>query len=274
MMLRKLGILAGGGNLPHEIIKACQEKQIDFFVVAFDGQTNPTDFLDIPNKRLRLGAAGTVIKYLKTEGCHELIFAGSIKKPGLNELRPDFWTSKFLARNGGLGLGDNSILSALIHDLEAREGFRVVGVDELVPNLIANPGVYGNHRPDQKDYKNISAGIEGAIKLSGKDKGQACVVRNGNIIGLEDHLGTDCLLDRIATENPPEGVLVKIKQANQEYRIDLPTIGPKTVEKAAAAGLRGIAVEAGRALVIDRNKVISLLNNHKLFLLGITQNDP
>ena len=272
-MQPKLGILAGGGQLPHQIIQACKKNARNFFVIVFEGQNSPDEFKDVPIECLRLGAAGSIIKRLKKENCNELVFAGSIKKPNLKQLRPDFWTTKFLARSGGLRIGDDGILSSLVRDLEVREGFTVIGVDKLLPNLIATLGIYGIHSPTKEDYADIQIAKKRALELGREDKGQACISRYGQVIGVEGPSGTDDLLKNLKRAKAPAGVLVKMKKPNQEYRTDLPTIGQKTVQNVFNAGLRGIAIEAGSSLIIDRQDVINTANKLNIFVLGIPFNE-
>jgi len=271
-MLPKLGIIAGGGKLPGELIKHCQASGRDFFVIALTDQAEASDLVGVAHEWVRLGAAGKAIKLLRANAVEELVLAGSVKRPSLSALRPDLWTARFFARTGTSGLGDDGLLSGLITALQTQEGFRVVGSDDLLPDLIAPEGSLGRIAPSSRDHQDISIGILAAQELGSMDIGQAVVVRDSRVVGREDKQGTDML---IATVPPPpcgerSGVLVKTAKPQQERRADLPTIGPETIEGAHAAGLAGIALEAGNALILDRVKVIELADQHGIFVVGVT----
>lgn len=229
----------------------------------------------MPHAWVRLGAAGRTIKILKIAGVRELVLAGPIKRPGMVAVLPDLWAIRFLIRTGAGGLGDDGLLSAIIRALETEEGFRVVGVDDILPEIIAGEGIIGAHAPDAADELDIEAGIIAARELGARDEGQAVVVSSGTVLALEDAAGTDAMLAGLAgskserAKGEKGGVLVKTCKPGQEMRADLPTIGPGTVAGAAAAGLGGIAVEAGRALVVDRQKVIRDADAAGLFVVGV-----
>ena len=272
MMLPKLGILAGGGELPEIILQACRNQGREVFVVAFEEQAPSDAFQDVPHARVRLGAAGKALKHLRQAGVKELVLAGSIRRPSLAALCPDVRAAKFFAKSGAAMLGDNGLLVALIRMLETEEGFRVVGADELVPELLASEGVYGAIEPNATDWADIELGMAAARKLGTEDIGQGAVARHGTVTSLEDAAGTDALLDRSAAgrQDQRAGVLVKASKPNQERRADLPTIGTLTVQLASNAGLAGIAIEAGGALIINRDEVVRAANAAGLFIAGVS----
>ncbi len=270
-MPTKLGILAGGGNLPGLIVRACREQGRDFLVVAFEGQAEKGAFDTAPHVWVRLGAAGSTIKHLRNAGCKELVMAGSITRPSLTALRPDLWTAKFFAKSNAHSLGVDGLMKALIRTLEEKEGFSIVGTDALLPGLLSARKVYGKTEPDWQAEEDIQTGIQAALDIGRQDIGQGAVVQQGQVLAVEDDKGTDGLLKqaRKLRLDGPGGVLVKVKKPGQEGRVDLPTIGPATVEGAARAGLRGIAIEAGGALVIDRDAVIEAADEAGIFVIGV-----
>lgn len=267
----KLGIVAGGGTLPAQIIDACRKNGRDFFVIALKGQAASGSFAGVPHIWLRLGAAGEAIARLKTAGCEDLVMAGAVARPPWWALRPDRWTAVFLARSRARILGDDGLLKALIRTLEDDEGFRIVGADTLVPELLAAEGVYGKVKPDQQAEDDIEQGIGAALEIGSRDIGQGAVVQLGEVLAVEDVNGTDAMLRqaRRMRLDGPGGVLVKVRKPGQEQRADLPTIGAATVEAAWRAGLRGIAVEAGGALVLDREALIEAADRAGLFVIGV-----
>ena len=267
----KLGILAGGGALPARIIETCKDTGRDFFVLAFEDQTEPETVTDTPHAWVRLGAAGDAIALLHRAGVKEVVMAGAIHRPTLGALRPDLRAAKFFAKAGVALLGDDKLLTAVVRELEEHEGFRIVGPQSLLPGSLAAVGTLGDHRPDEQAQQDVQRGVEVALGIGALDVGQGAVVQQGLVLAVEAAEGTDAMLARAAKlrREGPGGVLVKVRKPGQEPRADLPTIGVATVEAAAAAGLRGIAVEAGGALVVDQNKVIRAADEAGLFLLGV-----
>jgi lipid-A-disaccharide synthase len=270
-MAAKLGILAGGGQLPGLIVRACQDSGREFFVIAFEGQATRDTFADVPHARVRLGAAGQAVRHLRDAGVKDLVLAGAIKRPSFAMLRPDAWATRFFATTGVRALGDDGLLAALIRTLEDSEGFRVVGVDDLLSGLLAVEGVYGCVQPGPDDAETIEAAICAAQAIGRSDTGQAAVAQSGRVLATEDADGTDALLKRAGglRREGPGGVLAKVMKPGQERRVDLPAIGPETVRAAARAGLRGIVVEAGSALVLDPEGVIRAADAEGLFVTGV-----
>lgn len=269
----KLGIIAGGGDLPRLLIAACKAEARPFFVIALQGHADPhTVTPDIPHVWLRLGAGGALVKALHEEACPEVVMAGRVKRPSLLSLMPDAWTAKFLLTLGRKALGDNALLTA-IRDVIEREGARLVGPEEILPDLLAPEGVLGRLKPSEADWTDIERGVTVARALGAVDVGQAVVVQQGIVLGVEAIEGTDALLRRCKDlrRDGPGGVLVKTAKPGQERRIDLPTIGTRTVETAAGAGLVGIAVEAGGALIVGNQAVAEAADRAGLFVVGVAR---
>ena len=267
-----LAILAGGGDLPRRLIEVCRARGREVFVIAFEGQTDPETTALAEHIWTRLAAAGEILDALRARGIVELVLAGPIRRPSLLSLRPDARAARFLARIGPRAFGDDGLLGAIVRALEEEEGFRVVGVDDVLGDVLAGAGVLGALRPDAAAGADIRRGLEVVRALGRLDVGQAVVVQQGIVLGVEAIEGTDALLARVATlRRPgPGGVLVKAKKPQQERRVDLPTVGPATVAGAAEAGLRGIAVEAGATLLIDRRATVMRADAAGLFLYGLT----
>jgi len=267
----KLGIIAGGGDLPAAVIGYCQTTGRPFFVVGLKDQADAETLEGTPHEWIRLGAAGKVIKTLRRERVDEIVLAGGVRRPSLAALRPDLWTAAFFAKTGAQKLGDDGLLKALIGVLEGDEGFTVVGADDLVPRMVAREGAYGTVEPSDTDRTDIATAFSAAKDLGRRDLGQAAIARDGQVLGLETKAGTDDLLARVASLeiDGRGGVLVKALKPGQERRVDLPAIGPDTVDRAAAAGLAGIALEAGNALVLDEAETIRRADAKGLFVVGM-----
>lgn len=270
-MAAKLGIIAGSGELPRRILDAARAEGRPVFVLALEGAADPAMVGDAPHSWIRLGAAADGLRLLRENGVEELVLAGGVQRPSLLSLRPDWRTAKFFARIGTRALGDDSLLGAVVKALEEEEGFRVVGADAVLGKSLAPEGVLGRHRPDEVAERDIALGAKVSHALGALDIGQAVIVQQGVVLGVEAAEGTDALIARSKklAKDGPGGVLVKLAKPGQERRVDLPTIGLRTVENCAKAGLRGIAVEAGATLIIDRRAVIEAADRNNLFFIGV-----
>jgi DUF1009 family protein len=267
--LPKLGIIAGGGDLPLRLIEAARAAGRPFYVLAIKDQAELALGGDTPHDWVRLGAAGKGIDLLHANQVQDVVFAGRIKRPSLGAMMPDARMARFLARIAGKALGDDGLLRAVVAEFEA-EGFRVVGADELQSDLLATQGCLGRHAPDEAAWADIHHGIRIARAIGALDIGQAVIVQQGLVLGVEGIEGTDALIERCGAlrREGPGGVLVKTKKPSQDRRVDLPTVGRDTVDRAAAAGLRGIAVEAGHTLMLDRGAAIAAADRLGLFIVG------
>ncbi len=240
-------------------------------MVAFKDQAQPDAFHDTPHKWVRLGAASAALAALRDNGVHEVVFAGGIRRPSLAALRPDARALKFFTKLGPSALGDDGLLRAIVATLEAEEGVRVVGVDQVIGGLTVQAGPLGACAPDAEAERDIERGVQVLTALGACDVGQAVVVQDGLVLGIEAAEGTDALLDRCASlkREGRGGVLIKLAKPGQETRVDLPTIGPETVRRCRSAGLRGIAIHAGRTLVVDRQDVVTQADAAGLFVVAV-----
>ncbi len=267
-----LGIIAGVGRLPLQLIEACKAAGREVFVLAFEGSIDPAVVANVNHVVVPMGAIGQALSHLRKAGVKELVMAGRVQRPTIATLKPDMAAAKLVARMGGtLFAGDDALLKTVVAFLE-EEGFRVIGAQNVLSSLVASEGVMGKIQPDERAKIDISYGFEVARRLGELDVGQAAVVENGYVIGVEAAEGTVALLARIGKLKQLKeraGVLVKTKKPLQERRVDLPAIGPQTVENVYAAGLAGIAVEAEGSLILDRDIVIQKADELGLFLVGI-----
>jgi DUF1009 family protein len=184
-------------------------------------------------------------------------------------LKPDWRAAKFFARVGLRVLGDDGLLSAVTREIES-EGFRMVGADSILGGLVTPEGPMGKHLPDAQGEADIAHGFRVVRALGALDIGQAAVVQQGLVLGVEAIEGTDALLQRVAglAREGLGGVLIKASKPGQERRVDLPTIGLRTLTLARAAGLRGVALEAGHSLILDREKLVTEADAAGMFLTG------
>jgi DUF1009 family protein len=268
---RKLGILAGGGTLPQQLVEICQSSGRPVFVLAFEGQTAPATTRGVDHAWVRVGAVGTALEFLRGAAVEDLVMAGPVRRPSIAELRPDKMAFKILARAGTRAFGDDGLLRAVMKVLEA-EGFRIIGIDDVIDDITAQSGPLGKVSPDASAKLDIARGVDVLQALGAVDVGQAVVVQEGIVLGIEAAEGTDGLLARCAAlgREGPGGVLVKLRKAGQDNRVDLPTIGLETIIGARDAGLRGVAIEAGATLVLSREAAIREADQAGLFLIGIS----
>ncbi len=270
-----LGIIAGGGPLPARVADAARAAGRAVFLVALEGYADPETFASHPHGAARLGAAGRIIALLRAQGCRDIVLIGPVRRPNLLALRPDAEGARLLARIGRAAFaGDDGFLAAIVRVL-GEEGFRVLGAHEILTEAVGPPGLLTSAAPDGDATADIARAAAVARALGTVDVGQGCVVQGGIVLAVEAIEGTDAMLARAAgLRRPgPGGVLVKLVKPGQDRRADLPTIGPRTVDAAAAAGLRGIAFEAGGTLFTDRASCVTRADAAGLFLLGLDPTD-
>ncbi len=254
----KLGIIAGRGPIPRDLIAGCRAEGRPLFVIAINGETDPDVVDGISHAWHDVAAVGGILARLKREKCEEIVLIGPIAQPDFSHLKPDWRGIKLLpkliaaARRGG----DDALLSVVVAEIE-RDGFRIVAAEEVMASLTVPPGFHSARRPDETELADIARGRAVLAALGAHDVGQAAVVRGGRVLAIEAVEGTDAMLARCRelAGGRPAGVLIKAPKAGQERRVDLPTIGPDTIDNLAAAGLAGIAVEAAGTLIIDRDEV-------------------
>ncbi|MBU0723692.1 MAG: UDP-2,3-diacylglucosamine diphosphatase LpxI [Alphaproteobacteria bacterium] len=267
-----IGIIAGGGEVPGRLIEALRSQGRRFFIIALEGQADPETIAGLPHLVVRIGAVGTTLDALRKAGASDIVLAGAVRRPSLTELRPDWTATRLIAKMGPkvFAGGDDGLLHALVTVLEG-EGFRVLRADSLLQGLLASSGVLGSHTPDDDARADIARGTEILQAMGRLDIGQAVVIQQGLCLGVEAIEGTDALLRRVAghRRDGKGGVLVKLRKPGQDERVDLPTIGVATVEAAAAAGLRGIAIDAGGTWLVDRPGVIAAADRLGLFVIGL-----
>jgi DUF1009 family protein len=263
----KLGLIAGGGGLPPAIAAACAEAGRPLFVIRLRGMADPA-LAAFDGQEVGLAELGRCVKALKSAACRQVCFAGVVRRPDFASLKPDLSALKYLPGViAAARRGDDALLRAVLAVFES-EGFEVEGVGEAGAGLLLGPGPLGRVAPGKAAQADIAAAVAAARELGLTDLGQGAIARGGQVVATEDHGGTDALLGRC----PPGhgGVLAKLVKPGQDRRVDLPTIGAATIERAAAAGLAGVVGEAGAVLVVDRDAVRAAADRLGLFVLGVT----
>lgn len=265
-----LGIIAGGGELPFILVHSCKIESIKPYIVGFKGQTEDDLVLGEEHLWTSLGRAGQIMAYFKKNNVRDIVMIGSIKRPSLSSLKPDFKGMQILSRISLKTLGDDSLLKVLKKELES-EGFRLRGIQEFCASLLMPEGCLGDFRPDECDNETIQLGINEAQSLGLRDIGQSVIVQQGKLIGSEDHEGTDALIKRCGPLLNIEGrggILVKTCKPQQDKFLDLPTIGINTIQNAYQNGVCGIILQAHNVLLSNSKEVEEYANKYKMFVCG------
>jgi DUF1009 family protein len=266
----KIGVVAGSGMMPVEIVRSCLGQGREVYVAALEPWADEALYADVEHITARIGEVGRILKYFRERGVVDLVLAGGIKRPSFKELIPDLEAVKMLAKIAIKKHGDDGVLRAVIAEVEAR-GFRVCGVEEVMPEMLFGEGVFGRVKPSAEDMDDIRRGFEVVRALGAVDVGQAAVVQEGVVLAVEAAEGTDAMLARAAglRKRGKAPVMIKIPKPGQDMRVDVPAIGMRTIENLAQYGIGGLAVEAGGTLVIEREAVIAAADRAGVFIIGI-----
>lgn len=280
MTARKIGIIAGGGELPVLMAEHCAQTGQPYFVARLSPFADPA--LEAhPGVTLGLGAMGARINAMREAGCTAVVIIGQVPRVDPATLQLDDVAIAMLpAILQALRGGDDGLLRAVLAEHE-KAGFEVIGADEAMADLLATAGAWGQHAPSEANLREIVRAAKAAAAIGALDIGQGVVVCDKLVLAVEAQEGTDQMLARVAalpeqvrgTTQSRRGVLVKRPKPMQERRIDLPTIGVRTIEGAARAGLAGVAVEAGGALVVKREDLIAAADAAGLYVFGFTPAD-
>ena len=272
-----VGLIAAGGAMPFAVADSLAARGIDAVLFALRGACDPARVQHFRYHWISVGELGRAVKLFRAEGCRDLVFIGSLVRPALSEIRLDWGTLRAIGQIwAAFRGGDDHLLSGIGRILE-RDGFRMVGIGDVAPDLLVPEGCLTRIAPDDASTADIAKGREVIRALSPFDIGQAAVVIDGHVVAVEDIEGTDGLLARAARLREEgriraaanHGVLVKAPKSGQDLRFDLPTIGPRTIEGVASAKLAGIAVVAGNTLVADPQAMIEKADAAGLFIAGV-----
>jgi DUF1009 family protein len=272
-----LGLIAAGGVMPFAVADSLIARGIKPVLFALKGACDPIRVVRFRHHWIAVGQLGKAEKLFRLENCRDLVFIGTLVRPALSEIRLDWGTLRVLRRVwASFRGGDDHLLSGIGRILE-QDGFRMVGIRDVAPDLLMPEGSLTRAAPDQDTAADIARGRDVLRALSPFDIGQAAVVIDGHVVGVEDIEGTDGLLARVARlrgegrirAKARRGVLVKAPKSGQDLRFDLPTIGPRTVEGAAAAELAGIAIVAGNTIVVDPQAMIEAADAAGIFVTGL-----
>jgi DUF1009 family protein len=272
-----VGLIAAGGVMPFAVADSLIARGLTPVLFALKGACDPVAVARFRHHWISVGQIGRAMKLFRSENCRDLVFIGTLVRPALSEIRLDWGTLRVvgpvLAAFRG---GDDHLLSGIGRIFE-KDGFRMVGIRDVAPDVLMPEGCLTRVLPDDIAVADIARGREVLRALSPFDIGQAAIVIDGHVVAVEDIEGTDGLLARVARlrsegrirAKAARGVLVKAPKNGQDLRFDLPTVGPRTVEGAVKAGLAGIAIVAGNTIVVEPQGMIEAADAAAIFLTGL-----
>ena len=274
-----IAIICGGGSFPGAVADAALRHGRRPVMLAIKGWADSKIVERYTHHWIALGQLGRLVRIAKAEHCREAIFIGALLRPPFRQIRLDWQTVRALPRVAGFFRGGDDHLLSGVASLIEENGIRLIGLQEVVPEVLVPEGMLGGCRPSARDVADIACALKIIRTLGPFDVGQAVVVSDNHVLAVEAAEGTDNMLARIAdlrrqgrvTAVPGVGVLVKAPKPRQDRRFDLPSIGPRTIEGVAHAGLAGIAVAAGSTIIAEAAQVIAAADRAKIFLVGVCE---
>jgi len=272
-----IGLIAAGGVMPFAVADSLVARGLNPVLFALKGACDPVRVERFRHHWISVGQVGRAVKLFRSENCRDLVFIGTLVRPALSEIRLDWGTVRVIGRVwAAFRGGDDHLLSGIGRILE-QDGFRMVGIRDVAPDLLMPEGCITRAAPDQSAAADIARGSDVLRALSPFDVSQAVIVIDGHVVGVEDIEGTDGWLARVAhlraegriRAKAARGVLVKAPKSTQDLRFDLPTIGPRTIEGAAKARLAGVAIVAGNTIVVEPQTMIEAADAAGLFVTGV-----
>jgi UDP-2,3-diacylglucosamine hydrolase len=272
-----LAIVCGGGSLPFAVADAAGKRGRRAVLFAISGCADAERVAAYPHHWVSLGQFGAFCRLAAQEGCRDVVFIGSVVRPAIWRIRPDLKTLALLPRIFAMFRGgDDHLLSGIARIFEEHD-FRLIGAHQVAPDILMPEGLIGRAVPTDREREDIAKGLGLLNATSPFDIGQAAVVAGGRVLAVEAAEGTDQMIARIAELRRSgriavagrQGVLVKAAKRGQDRRVDLPSIGPRTIEGAARAKLAGVAVVAGSTIVAEPERIAQAADRAGLFVIGL-----
>ena len=272
-----LALICGGGSLPLAVADSVIARGREVVLFPLRGAANAVDFERRPHHWLYLGQGGKFERLANAAGCRDVVFIGSIVRPALWQIRPDFEVLRILPRIIAAFRGGDDHLLTNIGRLFEEHGFHLLGAHEVAPDILVPEGTLGSRQPSVEDRADVALGLD-YLRAAGRfDIGQAVVVAGKHVLAVEAAEGTDQMLVRVAEMRASgrvrapvgSGVMVKAPKPGQDRRFDLPSIGPQTIEGAARARLAGIAVVAGSTIIAEPERVVTTTDFAGVFVIGL-----
>jgi UDP-2,3-diacylglucosamine hydrolase len=270
-----LAIICGGGSLPFAVADAAKQRGRGVVLLALRGSADAERVAGYRHHWVAATQVGTMCRLARRAGCRDLVFIGGVVRPSFRDLRPDVYTLPLLPRLFRMLRGGDSHLLSGVAGMFEEQGFRVLGAHDVAPQILLPEGPVGRYQPNETDRDDIALGLAFLRAIGPFDVGQAVVMARRRVLAVEAAEGTDIMLARLAElrsggrVRAVGGVLVKAPTPGQDRRMDLPTIGPQTIESAARAGLGGIAVVAGSTVVAEPERIGTAADRERLFVVGV-----
>ena len=274
----KLGLIAGGGALPLAIAARCEVEGRPLFVIRLSGFADP-HLVRYPGADIGMAELGKALAALKASECKTVCFAGTVDRPNFKTLKPDLKGATLLPGIiAAATKGDDALLRKILSVFE-NEGYGVEGADDILGGETLPAGALGAVVPTAQQISDLKKALHVAEKAGELDIGQGAVVCDGLVLAVEAQEGTDAMLTRVAglpadlrgAPGSPKGALGKAPKPIQDLRVDMPVIGTRTLELAAAAGLAGVGGLADHLILIDRPALIETADRLGLFVWGETK---
>jgi DUF1009 family protein len=259
-----IGLIFGETHFPIQILKKVKKKHLKYLIIDL---TKGKFKKDKNSYKVSIGQFGKIIKILKKNRCKKVLFAGKVKKPNFSKLKLDLKGIYYIPRIiKSSKLGDAAILKEIIKILN-HEKIRTISSLTFNPELTLKKGNYSKTRPDKEDKADIKKAITTLNRLGKYTFSQGTVVRNKKVVAIEGKGGTQKMLKRCKNKKfKNKGVLVKYPKKKQDLRIDLPTVGFKTLTQCKSAGIKGIVLKSKRNVFLERKKSITFANKNKMFI--------
>ena len=270
--MKKIILLAGGGDLPNQVIDSFKNKKISIFCISFEKNSIPKNINRKNHKVINFGEVITELKKLQKNGFKKIIMIGNLNRPKIHEIKPDLNSIKLIPEftKTLLSGGDNYLLNFVINKLH-KIGFTILDMRDVLPNNFLGKGNQTITNLSSTNKQDIKKGKLILDTISKFDIGQSLVIGNGNVIGIETIHGTDYLIKScsLLKNNSKDNILIKLVKKKQNLKVDLPTIGLKTLKNCKANSIGGIAYTANKTLFVNKNEIIDFCNSNKIFLYGI-----
>ena len=262
---KMIGLIFGDTDFPNQILKTIKKKKIKHLIIDL---SKTKKFRQ--NKKtysVSLGQFGKIINILKKNNCKNVLFAGKVNKPNFSKLRLDLKGIYYIPRIiKASKLGDAAIFKEIIKIL-AQNKIKTENSLKFNPELTLKRGNYSKIKPNKQDKLDIKKAIKTLNSLKQYNFSQGVVVRNNKVVSIESKGGTERMLEKSRNKKfKNHGVMVKFPKKKQDHRIDLPTVGLKTMKQSKAAGLKGIVVKNKQHIFLDKNKCISFANKNRMFI--------
>jgi len=260
-----IGLFFGESNFPVEILKKIIKNKIKYKIIDLTKKKNFKK--DKNSYSVSIGQFGKILKILKDNKCKKVLFAGRVNKPKLSKLKLDLKGVFYMPRIiRGAKLGDAAIIKEIINILKV-EKIKVINSLFFNDDLSLKNGIFSKIKPNNQDKQDIKIGIKTLNKLNKYNSSQGVIVRRKKVILIEGKGGTEKMLKNCKPlKNFKSGVLVKLPKKKQDLRVDLPTIGLKTLIYCKSSGLKGIVLKAKQHVFLERRKCINFANKNKMFL--------